>query len=126
MICIITFPAIVYGCMDVISQPEARTCYIMAVVLIIYIILARAVILGFKNVLCYKINGEVYNIDSDNQNHNIEAQNQVQEILTDPPIANFESCETDLPPSYTECVILYPPNKVQIPDSAPPPPYNHV
>ena len=52
--------------MKVISQPEARTCYIMAVVLIIYIILARAVILGFKNVLCYKINGEVHIIDSDN------------------------------------------------------------
>ena len=45
--CIITFPAIVYGCMDVIFQPEASACYIMAVILIIYIILARAVILGF-------------------------------------------------------------------------------
>ena len=118
MFCIITFPVIVYFCMKVISQPEARTCYIMAVVLIIYIILARAVILGFKNVLCYKINGEVYIIDSDmvfNQNNNIEAPQ--------PARANSEFPDMDLPPSYAECMISSPPNKLKITDSAPPPYY---
>ena len=104
--------------MKVISQPEARTCYIMAVVLIIYIILARAVILGFKNVLCYKINGEVHIIDSDmvyNQNQNIEAPQ--------PARTNSEFLDMDLPPSYAECMISFPPNKLKITDSAPPPPY---
>ena len=118
MFCIITFPAIVYGCMDVIFQPEASSCYIMAVVLIIYIILARAVILGFKNVLCYKINGEVHIIDSDmvyNQNQNIEAPQ--------PARTNSEFLDMDLPPSYAECMISFPPNKLKITDSAPPPPY---
>ena len=92
--------------------------------LIVYLFLARAVFFGIRNVMCYKIDGEEYNIDSDNENHNIEAQNQVQEIPTAPPRANFDFSDMDLPPSYTECVILYTPNKVQIPDSAPPPPYN--
>ena len=58
---------------------------------------------------------------------NIEVQNDVQDITiqtASPPVANiFESSETDLPPSYTECVISSPPNKVQILDSEPPPSY---
>ena len=62
MFCIITFPVIVYGSIEVFSQSEATTCFIMAVVLIIYIIFARTVILGFKNLMCYKINGAVYNM----------------------------------------------------------------
>ena len=126
MLCFIFFPVIVAHCYEAISHPKLTKCFIMVVVLTIYIFLARAVISGIRNVMCYKINGEVYNIDSErvfNQNQNIEAQNQVQDIIpTAVPIENFESSETDLPPSYTECVILSPPNKVQIPISAPPPP----
>ena len=117
MFCIITFPVIVYGCIEVFSQSEATTCFIMAMVLIIYIIFAWTVILGFKNLMCYKINGAVYNIDSDrifNQNQNTEAQ---------PARTNIQFPDMDLPPSYTECVILSPPNNVQFTDSAPPPPY---
>ena len=104
--------------MGFIFHPEASACYIMAVILIIYIILAQAVILGFKNVLCYKINGEVYIIDSDmvfNQNNNIEAPQ--------PARANSEFPDMDLPPSYAECMISSPPNKLKITDCAPPQPY---
>ena len=76
----------------------------------------------------YKINGEVYNMDEVNiQNQNIEVPNQELDITFQTASThetnNFESSETDLPPSYTECVISSPPNKVQIPDSEPPPPY---
>ena len=129
-LCIIGLPIINLIFWNAINRPDLSNYCGLAVALIIYLILACAVILGFKNVICYKINGEVYNIDSNrvnNQNQNIEVQNDVQDITiqtASPPVANiFESSETDLPPSYTECVISSPPNKVQIPDSEPPPSY---
>ena len=124
--CVISLPLIVYFCFWAIFIPYGIFYIIFA--LIFYTFLARVVICGIKNVMCYKINGEVYNFESErvlNQNQNIaETQNQVQEIPTAPPRANFDFSDMDLPPSYTECVILYTPNKVEIPDSAPPPPYN--
>ena len=131
ILCIIGLPFIIKICSNAIYQPDLTICSALAVILIIYLIVARAVILSFKNIMYYKINGEVYNMDEVNiQNQNIDVPNQEPDITFQTASThetnNFESSETDLPPSYTECVISSPPNKVQIPDSEPPPPYYYV
>ena len=73
-LCIIGLPVINLIFLNAINHPDLSTYSALAVVLIIYLILTSAVILGIKNALCYKINGEVYNIDSsrvNNQNQNM-------------------------------------------------------